>query len=505
MFKTQYLIKPLYWKRLRTKGKVFQGSDLFYPLLLLFMLSMAAFLGYYILFSGHNWGGDFALYISQTQSIVEGNAEDILMENTYSMEYSTQMPGSNPQIGPYLYPWGFPLLLVPVYMLFGPNIFAMKVYVLGFFILTLIMVYCLFRRKIEKKYTLLIVALLAFNPTLLLLADDVGSDMPYTFFALLSLFFMQRLMSRKYVFSRAVTLIITGCLIFFAFLVRTNGIVLLGTLLLCQIIQLRSNLKPFRTFSRRFSMEYLPYVSFGILFLLSKLVLPSGSGSHLAFLSRITPGKLAYNVIYYTKLPAEFLSSTPIPFILYGISIPFLMYGIYQRIQKDYHYIIYSVGTLAIFILWPPLQGLRFIISVLPFYLYFTFWGLLKAEANLRKKSRAIVLNSINFNGTLTLVVLIFFLFQATNSARANINHRHVIEGPYEKSSQEVFEFINTSTEKGDIIVFFKPRVVNFFTERTAIRVVKYQEIVDGKGDYLVFYKNGSFGQINSDNINSIK
>ena len=63
--------------------------------------------------SSHDWGGDFAQYINQAKCIVEGKSQ-----NETGYIFNEQ----NPFIGPPSYPVGFPMLLTPVYCLFGNNL-----------------------------------------------------------------------------------------------------------------------------------------------------------------------------------------------------------------------------------------------------------------------------------------------------------------------------------------------------------------------------------------------
>ena len=67
---------------------------------------------------GHIWGGDFAAYIMQANSIVEGNMQAYIDLNRFTIEQSSW------PMGPIAYPWGFPLLLTPIYALFDNNIYA---------------------------------------------------------------------------------------------------------------------------------------------------------------------------------------------------------------------------------------------------------------------------------------------------------------------------------------------------------------------------------------------
>ena len=69
---------------------------------------------------GHGWGDDFAEYICQGLSLIDNSQEKTIevMEVMCSK--------SLPVLGPGNYPWGYPLLLLPILRLFGVNFIALK-------------------------------------------------------------------------------------------------------------------------------------------------------------------------------------------------------------------------------------------------------------------------------------------------------------------------------------------------------------------------------------------
>src|SRR5687767_3820760 len=73
-----------------------------------------------LLTRGHIWGDDFASYIMQSKSILDGRMGEFLERNTFTVNESSYPPG------PAAYPWGFPLLLAPVYAIFGMSALAFK-------------------------------------------------------------------------------------------------------------------------------------------------------------------------------------------------------------------------------------------------------------------------------------------------------------------------------------------------------------------------------------------
>ena len=69
---------------------------------------------------GHDWGGDFSQYLAQTRAILNGTVEEQVAAGTYIAENSVV------GLCPDVYPWGYCLLLLPVYALFGMNFFVLK-------------------------------------------------------------------------------------------------------------------------------------------------------------------------------------------------------------------------------------------------------------------------------------------------------------------------------------------------------------------------------------------
>ena len=466
-------------------------------LVLLIILLTAGLLAFFSLQEGHDWGGDFALYLRQAQSLIDGNSQELLVFNTYAMENSSLGPPSNPQIGPYLYPWGFPLLLVPVVAAVGYNIMLVKVYSIFFFLLSLLTTYYLFKPRVGNGYSLVLVALLALNPFLLDFNNVISSDIPFLFFSLLSLLFIEKTLGfRPFLWNRTFTYFLTGFLILFSFLIRTNGIVLLGVLGIGHLLKWYQPLMAqFGKTLQKEWKELLPYLSFAAFMLLAKWILPSGEGSHLAFLQQITPGKIAWNLMYYIELPADFYEGVLFPMLLYGISLPFLVLGIWQRWNKmpDGLYLLFCGASMLVFILWPPVQGLRFIFPLLPFYLYFVFMGLRvlqQALAGPERKPRPELVT------VFTVVLGVLFIYTSTHRAVNNFPERKMAEGPYTPASKEIFAYLEEGTEPQEIIVFFKPRVLSFMVPRQSLRVTNLEELKEGKGDYLLYYKPLDFGQV---------
>jgi hypothetical protein len=110
-------------------------------ILLAVMLLTCALLGSSMLTRGHWWGDDFAAYIMQAKSILAGDMDAFVTANTFTVTQSSH------QIGPAAYPWGYPLMLAPVYALIGLSPPALKLPGLLTYLGFLFVFFCLTRRR----------------------------------------------------------------------------------------------------------------------------------------------------------------------------------------------------------------------------------------------------------------------------------------------------------------------------------------------------------------------
>jgi len=90
------------------------------------------------------------------------------------------------------FPPGFPLMLVPLVALFPHTFVAMKILVIVFSLLSLVVIYRLFKKKIEKDLLPVFMLLCAFNTVILHFSGTVLSDIPHYFFFLLFLAAFER-------------------------------------------------------------------------------------------------------------------------------------------------------------------------------------------------------------------------------------------------------------------------------------------------------------------------
>jgi len=350
----------------------------FIPLALILISTLLA---YNLLTFGHDWGDDFAAYIMQSVSITQGDVSGFLAHNIFTMHQSTRF------FGPDAYPWGFPLLLTPFTLACSPlNIFCLKFINLIFYALFLWVFYKFLESRLPAIESTLLLAVFALSPVLLLHEDQVVSDIAFLFFSTFALLLIEKTIlqpadplgsPRKNIF--------LGFVLFFAYFVRTNGILLPATLLATQIfLHLQSRLKP--DWKRILSIGLIPYYVFAALTIVSLLVFPSGEGSHFARLTSLTVQKLTENISGYSVLAAGFFDSLPHNQVIYGILLPFILGGAFIRFKEDFHIIVYVLLGYTLFIVWPEWQGIRFIFPLLPFLIYFALRGMIATSFALTEK-----------------------------------------------------------------------------------------------------------------------
>jgi len=390
---------------------------------------------------GHDWGDDFALYIEQARSLIHSSIYSLYNVNKYAMQNSSE------QIGPYLYPNGFPFLLTPVYHYFGINFIAMKAFCGMFFILSIPVLYQLFRHYfVNSFYAFCITFCIAVNYLFITYANVIGSDLPFFFFSSLSLL----LMTKK---NTVPNQIILGAVIYFSYFTRDIGIALIPTLVVYQAQQLftvKADIK-----NKLFYI--IPYLVFIFLFGLVFILLPHGGENHFEmFFSTFSFAELYQKIIYYL-----FFFSLSI-FINLKFSLPFIIIaiiGMFAAWKQNLHFIVYMAFSLCILFVWPAYQGVRFIFPVIPIFIFFLIKGLLY------------LWDKFNFNIkylTITLALSVGIMFLLSVHEIFLYNKLDTNEC-YTPEMISIYNYISKNTLPAEIIGFVKPRAVRLFTNRNGI------------------------------------
>jgi hypothetical protein len=455
-------------------------------------------LQYETLTKGHDWGDDFASYIMQARSIAEGSLRSFIEENKFTVEQSTRM------VGPVAAPWGTPLMLAPLYRLFGPNMLALKGLNVACYILFLASLAFFLRDRHPFPLLVLLVSFFAFNPMLLSLLNEILSDFPFLLLSTVCVFLIGRVaVEDRPLFGRVVDRCLLGALFAAALFTRTNGLLLVVTLVGVHLVRIgraaaaapaaaggavgwgraaRESAVRFGT--RRMLLDGIPYAVCVLLVLAWNGVFAHGGGSNAHYFGAVSWKTFLRNVFFYVEIPSDFYFGIPVHHAWYVVSLPFLFAGMWKSARRDVHMILYMVMTVGLFLLWPYTQGIRYILPVMPFYVHFVFigarWTYEAAAGTRRAVARVLVPG---------LLILAAVLFAQSSVSRALDNmraHRPPPPGPSTDASREMFDFIRNDTGKDAVIIFFKPRLMRMLTERPSI-VVDNPSALE-RGDYLCFH-----------------
>ena len=239
--------------------------------LLSIMVLISLLLGTSTLTRGHQWGDDFAWYIVQAKSILEGTTDEFMQQSAFTNGQSTT------HLGPLAYPWGYPLILVPAYAIKGISPLALKLPGLFFYTGFLVCLYLLIKTRLTETESLIVVSLFAFNPLLLRFLDQILSDIPFLFFSTLSLLLMMSEGKRSV--RRDVFL---GAAIFFTTFLRVTGVLLLGCFLIVEFFRLVENRSDRSAALEIIRGAVIVCAVFVVLWIANLLLFPSGGDSYFS-------------------------------------------------------------------------------------------------------------------------------------------------------------------------------------------------------------------------------
>ena len=431
-----------------------------------------------------DWGDDFAAYVIQAKTVHDGNYGELehnIKRNDFILNY----------------PWGFPVLISPVITFFKSNIIVIKIYIYLFFVLSLLVLFYLFRE--EKETALLTILMLSSCPFFWDFKNYILADIPNLFFVLLTLLVANRFLIKGHaIINDYFTCFLIGALVFISYMIRNQSLVLLPAIMLVQFLKFRRDFFKARTF---LLVVILPSVFLLLLFVYNQLI-PIKSVSYLDQYANLELGQTVWNnLFYYLKVWQELFAITDvvrnINSILTSFFLVFAFIGAITTAKKNILFIIFFGGSMLLVLISPFYQGVRYLIPLVPFLFYFFITGFRYVIFHIHIKNKFKQLAYYSVIGIiifLSITTISVYTYEALKSGPEG-------EGPYKKTSVAMLNYIKNNTAKNEIIGFCKPRAMLLYTGRNAVIPVSYEECVRKKIDYLVYYKNAIAEQLPLDSI----
>jgi 4-amino-4-deoxy-L-arabinose transferase-like glycosyltransferase len=391
--------------------------------------------------TGHDWGDDFAQYISHARNLAEGRpyADTGYI---YNPAFAT--------MGPRTYPPVFPLLLAPVYRLFGLDLFALKVEMVLFFTGFLAVFYAVFRRELPAPYLIAMIALLALNPYLWDYKDRVVSEYPFLFFLYLVFFFFQQAQNDGRPWQRSCWALGAGGALYVACGVRSVGIVFVPCLLLDMWRQRR----------RSGWIGIWAVVVFAAGVVVQRLLLPF-EGSYFDQM-RFDPVQFGRNAVWLFTSVGLFVDNgrTAAGLVLSSVVVGGLgAVGYFSRLRQGATCReLFLAAYLAAMVIWPTTEStVRYLAPLAPLALVYVCHGLRCVGARLGLWWEYVPA------AALALGILAISLIQYRNCDFGALR-----EGIGKQESTALFDYVRWQTRPDAILLFQKPRVLALLTGRRA-------------------------------------
>jgi len=437
--------------------------------------------------NGHTWGDDFTLYLRQAGSLIDGNIGQVIADNHFNVDNAAR-----PGFSPYVYPWGFPILLAPFYRLFGLDYAALKLVEVASLVGFLWGFHAIVRRRMNRWPAFCTVAAVGTTLAYLIHTDKLVSEFPYMAAVVLTLWWLDRLRTDGRALDLATRrqLVALGLLAMCVFNVRREGLAIVAAIGVAQVFDLRGRW-------RRADRVQIatPYVTFLGSVLLLQLMLPSalapqyeGSGLHQTWSKLQGPFRTAF---------ADQLGFPDLAGIGLLLVVVLVVAGLVVRLWKspatDAPLATFAIGSMVIVGTIPAVAD-RYLLAITPFAVYFAAQGIaaIPLPRRLAGGHGGAWLATAFFAAV--ALVHISDLPSAVRAAQTFNDSGRVVDGPESPYAQAAFTAIRTYTHQDDVVAFFKVRALTFYTDRRGVQS-DVLEIVRQRADYLMMRRGSTSSQ----------
>lgn len=446
--------------------------------------------------NNHDWGDDFAQYIHQAKKITEGKSA-LSTGYIFNPKYS--------MLGPKAYPAGFPLLLVPVYAIFGNDITVFNIYISLWLIVAGFIWYLVLRRHHSELVAVLLSLIWCWHPWTLYFKTEIVADIPFTaLLGALVLMYQRGFMqydkeNRKASLVQAISM---GVVAGFLLAIKMQGLAIIAAVFAFTVLNNILNLKePFEPKNKLYTNPVtVLIVGFLTCFTLINYLISGIRLSDLLSYSNNFSGEpilvsIRENLNYYTYLVQDFFQrSKPnwqvFPLLTQALVLAICFIGLIKQVVHKRPLLLWVfVAYIGLLLVYPYRgSGFRFLLPVAPIILHFAVEGFKSINwgFNLPKKAWAT---------GLTLILLLQFLPEQVSAIKTAKNN---FAGPQEKESVEAFAFINQNIPKDAVILFKKPRALALYTQRKSFAINpadrSFKEDIESyKTDFILLHKELSF------------
>jgi 4-amino-4-deoxy-L-arabinose transferase-like glycosyltransferase len=389
---------------------------------------------------GHVWGDDFAMYIHHAKNIVEHRP---YAETGYI--YNSAVP----VYGPRAYPPVFPVLLSPLYRVFGLNLVPMKFEQIFFLLGTLTIVYFLWRQALGSSLALALTAILGFSPALWIAKDEVLSDIPFLFIFYLTAVLVQISKtpgSRWWLWGPAI-----GISVYSAIGTRSAGVALGAGLLLYDLFRERKITKT----------TVLALAAAAVFLALQSRFVGPIPGSYLEQIHQITWRTAVQNGAAYARVLVGFWVGgvqNLFSFLVVGfIAIAILTGWLLRRGSGISILESFLTPYLLVIILWPFNAGIRIVYPLIPWLGFLALRGTGQLVSKFTPPYQNVALYG------LILAIAINY-----GEAYHRLDFGPIRESEGNSEFAQLCQTIRERTSPEDTFIYFRARALSLYTDRAA-------------------------------------
>lgn len=470
---------------------------------------------------GHNGGDDFALYLNQGRSLIQGDVGATLADTRFTVDNSAWHTFS-----PYAYPWGLPILIAGMMALTGTvdqatgiDYTPFKFLITVCFLIALFAYHAMLRRRVHPIGSVVLPLFFATNFVYVLHVDNVLSELPFMMALLLFVVGWDRVREAGGLLGpRLWPLVGLGLLACFAFNIRREGLGLVVAIALGQLAEIvvataapnnaaiaetgwRARLARARALDwKAIGTPWATFVGVSTVF---QMMLPSDIAPR--FVERdptATSGlhRIVDNLDIYRPFLAEqlglkdlgpneataFGSAAAGSFVFWAF-VALMVLGVVVSValhpRRDLPIAGAMLGVL-LFVMIAPFQTYRYIMALLPFGMYFAYQGIALPLASLPGK----YLPKLVIVADVCVIAFIFGGWPDTSNARDYRTHFVGPQaGPQQPDSLEMYAAVRDLTRGDAVIVANRARLMTLYTGRTSVQGGAI-DFIDSAGDYYVMY-----------------
>lgn len=462
----------------------------------IFFLFLLAIVNLLTLDNYHNWGDDFSLYLHESKAIISNDLVNLVRVNSEMM--------AQKKMGANLYPIGYPLILTP-FIYFKSSLLAIKILNVLFLSGSILLIRAISQHYIANSVSNVISLLFGASSFIFFSTNEILSDIPAFFFALVVLLLILKWRYKTNLTFRTYILYFFFALI--TLITRTAYLTfIIGIVCVFLLDHLVSRSRNWKNCLTEITLAALPALT--VLALNKVLIISDGSNESKELNSIILNPSLLFsviqkNIIYYFELFSLGLINSKLLILLLLVPVYFIEKQSFQRVSLQelststfrlnrYLFLcIIFLFTLSIFLCWPSKQGYRFILLNMGI-LFILISSLLKMTSLWINRGFAILYLY------LFIWVPIYSRLESNYTTDKSISLQRIVKKgePGTKDFNAMIAYIKRSLPKGAIIYFAKPRALHYFAERKSYFLNTPKQLKSG--DWVLLWNNEGYVSLKS-------